>query len=89
MNILGAFGAVGPGGALVRTEQLANRLPENRIKVVRHQEEAELHRRERLYRSGRPPLAPTIHLSDQAGRGADLLAGLDRAPVTLLVEPLA
>jgi putative phosphoribosyl transferase len=58
-----AFGALGPGGVIVRNQEIAGELPAAKIQVVLRQEEAELHRRERLYRAGRPPL-------DLAGRTA-------------------
>lgn len=58
-----AFGAMGPGGVVVRNEEIAGQLPEGDIAVVRRREEAELRRRERLYRAGRGPL-------DLAGRTA-------------------
>lgn len=58
-----AFGAVGPGGVRVLNEQLANRLSQPQIdEVVRH-ELAELDRRERRYRAGRPPLDLTDRIA--------------------------
>jgi predicted phosphoribosyltransferase len=51
-----ALGALGPGGVLVRNEAIARQLPEAQIEAVRRRESAELERRERLYRAGRPPL---------------------------------
>jgi putative phosphoribosyl transferase len=58
-----AFGALGPGDLQVLNEDIAKRLaPEEIAAVVRH-EAAELARRERRYRGGRPPL-------DLAGRTA-------------------
>lgn len=51
-----AFGALGPGGVIVRNEQIATRLAAEEIALVRRREETELARRERLYRAGRPPL---------------------------------
>jgi putative phosphoribosyl transferase len=51
-----AFGALGPGGVIVRNEEIASQLPPAKVRVVQHQEESELHRREELYRAGRPPL---------------------------------
>jgi putative phosphoribosyl transferase len=58
-----AFGALGPGGVIVRNQEIAGELPAAKIQFVLRQEEAELQRRERLYRAGRPPL-------DLAGRTA-------------------
>jgi putative phosphoribosyl transferase len=58
-----AFGALGPGGVIVRNEQIAARLGAGEIALVRRREEGELARRERLYRAGRPPL-------DLSGRAA-------------------
>jgi predicted phosphoribosyltransferase len=51
-----AFGALGPGGVIVRNEEIARQLTPGTVRVVQHQEESELHRREELYRAGRPPL---------------------------------
>jgi putative phosphoribosyl transferase len=58
-----AFGALGPGGVIVRNKQIASRLAGEEIALVRRREEAELARREQLYRAGRPPL-------DLSGRAA-------------------
>lgn len=52
-----AFGAVGPGGVLVRNEEIAGMLSPAQIEPVRRAAEAELERRERRYRPGRPPLS--------------------------------
>lgn len=51
-----AFGALGPGGVVVRNEDIAARLPAEQIAWVLRREQAELARRERLYRAGRGPL---------------------------------
>jgi predicted phosphoribosyltransferase len=51
-----AFGALGPGGVMVRNEEIAYRLPAEDVADVQRQEEGELRRREQLYRAGRPPL---------------------------------
>ncbi|MFU8873368.1 phosphoribosyltransferase [Micromonospora sp. SL4-19] len=51
-----AYGALGPGGVQVLNEMVANRLGESDKAEVRQREQAELERRERLYRAGRPPL---------------------------------
>ncbi|MGH3682472.1 MAG: phosphoribosyltransferase family protein, partial [Natronosporangium sp.] len=45
-----AFGALGPGGVVVRNEEIAARLPAGQIAGVLRREQAELARRERLYR---------------------------------------
>ncbi|MEU5720946.1 phosphoribosyltransferase family protein [Micromonospora sp. NPDC047738] len=51
-----AYGALGPGGVQVLNEMVANRLSEVDKAEVRQREQAELERREGLYRAGRPPL---------------------------------
>jgi putative phosphoribosyl transferase len=51
-----AFGAVGPGGVVVLNEEIVAYVPDREIAMVRQAEEAELERREQLYRGGRPPL---------------------------------
>ncbi|MBE1486062.1 phosphoribosyltransferase [Plantactinospora soyae] len=51
-----AFGAVGPGGLRVLNEEIAGRLDPAEIDTVVRVETAELERRERRYRAGRPPL---------------------------------
>ncbi|MCM0674199.1 phosphoribosyltransferase [Micromonospora phytophila] len=58
-----AFGALGPGGVQVLNDVVASRLSPDDIAEVNRREQAELERRERLYRAGRPPL-------DLAGRTA-------------------
>ncbi|MER7459068.1 phosphoribosyltransferase family protein [Micromonospora sp. NPDC126480] len=58
-----AFGALGPGDVQVLNDVVANRLSPDDIAEVRRREQAELDRRERLYRGGRPQL-------DLAGRTA-------------------
>jgi predicted phosphoribosyltransferase len=50
-----AFGAVGPGGVQVLTDG-PGRLDPGEVAAVVRRETAELERRERLYRAGRPPL---------------------------------
>jgi predicted phosphoribosyltransferase len=52
-----AFGALGPGGVQVLNHDLADRLDPDDIAMVVQRETAELERRERLYRAGRPPLS--------------------------------
>jgi putative phosphoribosyl transferase len=51
-----AFGALGPGGVQVLNDEVAGRLSPDDIAEVNRREQAELERRERLYRAGRPPL---------------------------------
>ncbi|MFI7025850.1 phosphoribosyltransferase [Micromonospora sp. NPDC049900] len=51
-----AFGALGPGGERVLNEVIASRLDPDDIAGVQEREQAELDRREQLYRAGRPPL---------------------------------
>ncbi len=53
-----AFGALGPGGVRVLNAQIADRLEPTEIAEVTEAETAELIRRERLYRPGRP--APSL-----------------------------
>ncbi|SNT46646.1 Predicted phosphoribosyltransferase [Asanoa hainanensis] len=52
-----AFGAVGPGGVVVRNEDVAARLEQRDADAVLARESAELVRREVAYRGGRPPLS--------------------------------
>ncbi|MFG1949631.1 phosphoribosyltransferase [Micromonospora sp. NPDC048830] len=54
-----AFGALGPNGVRVLNEMVAARLTPEDIAEVQRREQAELERRERLYRAGRPPLELT------------------------------
>jgi predicted phosphoribosyltransferase len=58
-----AFGALGPGGVKVLNERVVERLEPLAVRAVLRREQAELGRRERQYRGGRPPL-------DLAGRTA-------------------
>ncbi|MFU8851311.1 phosphoribosyltransferase [Micromonospora sp. SL1-18] len=51
-----AYGALGPGGVQVLNEMVADRLSDADKAEVRQREQAELDRRERRYRTGRPPL---------------------------------
>jgi predicted phosphoribosyltransferase len=75
-----AFGAVGPGGVLVRNEEIASRLTAAQINQVRQRESAELQRREQRYRSGRPPLDLTgrtaIVVDDGLATGATARAAV-------------
>jgi len=61
-----AFGAVGPGGVKVLNDEIAARLDPASVRAVVGREQAELERRERRYRLGRPPLT-------LAGRAAILV----------------
>ncbi|MEU4677179.1 phosphoribosyltransferase family protein [Micromonospora sp. NPDC023737] len=58
-----AFGALGPDGVQVLNEHVASQLSPEDIAATNRREQAELERREALYRTGRPPL-------DLAGRTA-------------------
>jgi predicted phosphoribosyltransferase len=51
-----AFGALGPGGVHVLNEDIVSRLDPSDVRAVVSHEAAELDRRERRYRAGRPPL---------------------------------
>lgn len=51
-----AFGALGPLGVRVLNEDIARRLEPDEIDETLDREAAELRRREKRYRSGRPPL---------------------------------
>lgn len=51
-----ALGALGPGGVLVRNEEIAGQLTEAQVAAVQQREAAELTRREQRYRAGRPAL---------------------------------
>ncbi len=51
-----AFGAIGSGGVTVLNEEITGYLTGPEIERVRRAEEAELRRREELFRAGRPPL---------------------------------
>jgi putative phosphoribosyl transferase len=57
-----AFGALGPGGVRVLNDEIAGRLDAGEISMVVRHESAELRRRERLFRMGRPPLDLTDRL---------------------------
>jgi predicted phosphoribosyltransferase len=75
-----AFGALGPGGVMVRNQEIAARVPAELIAWVRQREEAELARRERLYRAGRPALDLTgrtaIVVDDGLATGATARAAV-------------
>lgn len=75
-----AFGAVGPGGVVVYNPEVADHLTDQEIERVRRREEAELLRREQLYRGGRPPLDLTgrtaIVVDDGLATGATARAAV-------------
>lgn len=75
-----AFGALGPGGVMVRNEEIATRLADDEIGRVQRREAAELERRERLYRAGRGPLDLTgrvaIVIDDGLATGATARAAV-------------
>jgi len=78
-----AFGALGPGDVIVRNEDIAHRLPESSITAVVRRESGELARRERRYRSGRPPLDLTdrvaLLVDDGLATGATARAAVEVA----------
>ena len=78
-----AFGALGPGGVRVLNEALASRLGADEIADVGHREQAELQRREQLYRAGRPPLDLTdrtaVIVDDGLATGATARAAVQVA----------
>ena len=51
-----AFGALGPGGVRVINDAVASRISADQVNQVLAAESAELRRRERQFRAGRPPL---------------------------------
>lgn len=75
-----AFGALGPGGVVVRNEEIAARLPEADLAAVQQREATELDRRERRYRAGRGPLEVTgriaIVVDDGLATGATARAAV-------------
>ncbi|MFV2112155.1 phosphoribosyltransferase [Micromonospora sp. LOL_025] len=78
-----AFGALGPGGVRVLNDIVASRLTEDDVAEVVRREEAELERRERLYRAGRPPLDLTgrtaVIVDDGLATGATARAAVQVA----------
>jgi putative phosphoribosyl transferase len=93
-----AFGALGPGGVRVLSPEIADRVDAEDIDAVIHAEAAELDRRERRYRAGRPPLdlagRTAIVVDDGLATGATAAAALavtDRlgAAGTVLAVPVA
>jgi predicted phosphoribosyltransferase len=75
-----AFGALGPGGVVVLNEEIAAYVSAREIAAVRQAEEAELYRREQVYRAGRPPLDLTgrvaIIIDDGLATGATARASV-------------
>lgn len=90
-----AFGAVGPGGVAVHNDDVIRRLKPRDIEAVVAREEAELRRREAIYRAGRAPLALrskiAVIVDDGLATGATARAAvavaraLDAAAVVLAV----
>ncbi|MEH1101032.1 phosphoribosyltransferase [Micromonospora sp. CPCC 205561] len=78
-----AFGALGPGGVRVLNDAVASRLGPDEVAEVVHREQAELERRERLYRAGRPPLDLTgriaVVVDDGLATGATARAAVQVA----------
>ncbi|MER7418601.1 phosphoribosyltransferase [Micromonospora peucetia] len=78
-----AFGALGPGGVQVLNDAVASRLGADDIAKVRSREQAELERRERLYRAGRSPLDLTsrtaVIVDDGLATGATARAAVQVA----------
>jgi predicted phosphoribosyltransferase len=80
-----AMGAVGPGGVIVRNEDLLELLPyaAREFERVAQRERAEVLRRERAYRGERPPLALAGHtailVDDGVATGATMRAGVAAA----------
>jgi putative phosphoribosyl transferase len=78
-----AFGALGPAGVQVLNQQVSSRLTAAEIASVIQQESAELVRRERIFRSGRPPLDLTgrdaLVIDDGLATGATARAAVEVA----------
>ncbi|NES16220.1 MULTISPECIES: phosphoribosyltransferase [Micromonospora] len=78
-----AYGALGPGGVQVLNEMVADRIGETDKTEVRQREQAELERREGLYRAGRPPLDLTgrtaVIVDDGLATGATARAAVQVA----------
>ncbi|WP_200212169.1 phosphoribosyltransferase [Micromonospora coerulea] len=78
-----AYGALGPGGVQVLNEMIAGGLSEDDRAEVRQREQAELDRRERRYRAGRPPLELTgrtaVIVDDGLATGATARAAVQVA----------
>ncbi|PZF82318.1 phosphoribosyltransferase [Micromonospora endophytica] len=78
-----AFGALGPGGVRVLNDTVARQVDSADIAEVQHREQAELDRRERIYRAGRPPLDLTdrvaVIVDDGLATGATARAAVQVA----------
>lgn len=78
-----AFGALAPGGVKVFNERVVTRLDQSAVAAVLRRELAELDRRERRYRSGRPPLElagrTAIVVDDGLATGASAGAAITAA----------
>src|SRR5690242_252150 len=77
-----AMGAIASGGVQVLNSDVVRRLniPQRTIDAVEREELAELERRERLYRGGRPPISvenrKIILVDDGLATGASMRAGV-------------
>lgn len=78
-----AFGALGPDAVRVLNREVSDGLSETEISAVTNHERAELYRRERLYRAGRPSLDLTgrtvILIDDGLATGATARAAVEVA----------
>ncbi|MEV0325002.1 phosphoribosyltransferase family protein [Micromonospora echinospora] len=78
-----AFGALGPANVRVLNDAVASRIDPDEIAQVVRREQAELDRRERLYRAGRPPLDLTgrtaVVVDDGLATGATARAAVQVA----------
>ncbi|MBQ1074058.1 phosphoribosyltransferase [Micromonospora sp. C31] len=78
-----AFGALGPDDVRVLNDAVASGLTEDDVAEVVRREQAELERRERLYRAGRPPLDLTgrtaVIVDDGLATGATARAAVQVA----------
>ncbi|WP_405101886.1 phosphoribosyltransferase [Micromonospora sp. NBC_01412] len=78
-----AFGALGPNGVRVLNELVAARVDPGEVAEVQRHEQAELERRERRYRAGRPPLDLTgrtaVIVDDGLATGATARAAVQVA----------
>lgn len=77
-----AFGAIASGGIRVLDKEIVEsmKIPELEIELIAAKESQELNRRERVYRSGRPPLnlngKTVILVDDGIATGASTLAAI-------------